>query len=101
MMKDEDEKALDTYQKVLVMINEIFGNDHLRLGVVFHNLGNLFLRTAQYEQAKEYLNKALKIRLNSPDVDADDRAATFTSLGLVNLRLGSFNESLYYPGRPI
>ncbi|CAF3260697.1 unnamed protein product, partial [Rotaria sp. Silwood2] len=96
MMKDEDEKALEAYEKVVVMVSEIFGCEHPRLGVVFNNLGDLYLRIGQHEQAKEYLNKALQIRLNSKDIDADDLGATFTSLGLVHVRLESFNDSLEF-----
>ncbi|CAF3397059.1 unnamed protein product [Rotaria sp. Silwood2] len=96
MMKDEDEKALEAYEKVVVMVSEIFGCEHPRLGVVFNNLGDLYLRIQQYEQAKDYLNKALKIRLKSKDIDADDLGSTYTSLALLHIILGSFNESLYF-----
>jgi tetratricopeptide (TPR) repeat protein len=72
MMKNEDEKALAVYEKAVIILEEIYGCEHPRLGTVYHNLGDLCLRLRNNEHAKEYFEKALRIRLISNDIDAND-----------------------------
>ena len=63
LCRDEYEQALKYQLKTLELYQKIYdNNDHEDIGRVLNNLGELYRRMKEYQQAFSYLNRALKMR---------------------------------------
>ena len=60
----------------------------------YENLGSTFLSSGEYDKAKEYLEKALKIAIEISDREKE--ASCYANLGTVFLSLGEYGKAKEY-----
>lgn len=60
----------------------------------YGNLGTVFISLGEYDKAKEYLEKALAIRIKIGDKQGE--AAIYSNLGTVFKRLGEYDKAKEY-----
>ena len=67
--KGEDDKALEYYNKDLVITLATLGADHPSTAGTYNNMGAVYNNKGEYDKALEYYNKALEIRLATLGAD--------------------------------
>ena len=82
-----------------VQRSEEYNDEHKAVCYVF--LGNVNLHVGDPEQAKEYLERALTIRLKKLDPDHLDVATCYNNLGTVHRKLGDLEQAKEYYERAL
>ena len=80
------------------------GPDHghvKRVSGIYHNIGNVHWRLSDYQQAKEYYERALFIRLNKLGADHVDVARTYNSMATLHYDLGDNQQAKKYYERAL
>ena len=82
------------------MRKKIFGEDHADVARSYHNLGNVYQQLGQYNEAKEFLEKALIINKKIFGEDHADVARRYHNLGNVYGQLGQYQalKHCFKPG---
>lgn len=83
-------QAIDTYNSALSIINESKGTLPRISHFIYFNLGNAYFKQGQLEQAKFYLDEALKIRVVSIVKEPILVGKSYNSLGNVELSKKNF-----------
>ena len=80
------------------------GPDHgqfKQVARLYHNMGLLHRRLCDYQQAKEYYERALSIRLNKLGPDHADVAHTYHIMGTLHRHLGDYRQAKEYYERAL
>ncbi|WBL42748.1 sensor histidine kinase [Algoriphagus halophytocola] len=85
---DKPDSALHYHYKILENIDEL---DSLRISFTFNNIGNTLLKQQKYQEAKTWLQTAVKV--NMKDQNSYSLAANYTNLGTIAYQLRDFQEA--------
>ena len=80
------------------------GPDHghaKRVSRIYHNIGLLHRHLSDYQQAKEYFERALSIQLNTLGPDHVDVARTYHNMGILHCNLGNNQQAKKYCERAL
>ena len=80
------------------------GPDHghvKRVSRIYHNIGLLHKELSDYQQAKEYYERALSIQLNKLGPDHVDVAGTYHNMGILHRNLGDYQQAKEYYERAL
>ena len=85
---NQPDSALFYHYKILENIDEL---DSIRISFTFNNIGNTLLKQQKYQEAKSWLETAVKV--NMKDRNSYSLAANYTNLGTIAYQLGDFQEA--------
>lgn len=88
--------AYDVYANARAIFTNTLGEDHLWVGWAWHNLGAMALYTGRIEVARDYLQKALQIKIQHQGDQSEDVARTLNFLGYTLGLLGDQETSEAY-----
>ena len=80
------------------------GPDHghvKRVSCIYHNIGLLHRHLSDYQQAKEYYERALSIQLNTLGPDHVEVATTYHNMGTLHCNLGNNQQAKKYCERAL
>ena len=92
---DESIKAIEYYQKVIVLIEDKKENLEL-LPWVYNNLGMSHSSIGNYSEAFDFIEKALAIDINKFGPIHPDVAIRYNNLGAINKSLSNYNQAVEY-----
>ena len=72
-----------------------------RFSRIYHNIGLLHRDLSDYQQAKEYFERALSIQLNTLGPDHVDVARTYHNMGILHCNLGNNQQAKKYCERAL
>jgi tetratricopeptide (TPR) repeat protein len=90
------EEAVDAFNKALHMYENIHGLSSAYSGAVFIEIGHVFVRTGQYDKAKEYLNNALSIFESRKEDNRWSYLSTLNKLGELYLNVDTQKAKEYF-----
>mgnify|MGYP000866516206 FL=1 len=94
------EKSLIHFKKASIIYEENMPNNDFRLAGLYNNIGLLYQEKGEYQNAIEYLRKALDIIESFPEAIIE-RAITYTNIGVSLLKLNNLEEALQYINRSL
>ena len=83
------------YEKVLSGYEKVPGRE-LSVSICYNSLGIVAHKQGEYEEAKAYYQKALKIRVSKLGEDHVDVATSYNNLGIVAADQGEYEEAKAY-----
>lgn len=96
MEKGAFQKAFEYQQKALGLYRKVFGEMHLRTGMVYHSLADIAKELKNSDDAILYNKKALKIFSNKLGTEHLYVALTYNNLGNVFLLQKDYKKSLAF-----
>lgn len=75
------EDAEHVYLRLIEKLEKNHGSDYTDNAIVYHNLGYVYMKLGDTQNALEYYNKALKIRQDDFGEDHPDTATTYNNIG--------------------
>ena len=97
--------AMDYFSVALKLIEDdkkiTTGPDHLKEEGIYHTVGLLHLELGHFQQAKEYCERALGIKVNKLGPDHVSVARTYHNMGLVQSELGDLQQAKEYYERAL
>jgi tetratricopeptide (TPR) repeat protein len=88
------DKAIEYYEKSLVIRLKAFGPDHPDVGASYNNLGVAYDSQGQYDKAVEYYKKSLVIRLKAFGSDHSIVSQSYNNLGNVYDSQGQYDKAI-------
>ena len=95
-MKCKYEASISCLEKATKTYTEIYGEHDWKVAESYNNLGGVYQDLGQYNEAKEYHEKALIIKKEIFGGEHDQVAASYNKLGSVFQALGQYNEAKGY-----
>jgi len=96
-VKGELYQAIGSYEKCAQITIGIYSESDIKLASTYNNLGNIYKKLGDYENAMAYLQKALNIRLNGPYNTMHHYVAeTYNNIGTVFLEMGEYPKAKLY-----
>ena len=77
----------------MIIRKKIFGEEHADVAASYNNLGIVYQDLGQYNEAKEYYEKALIIKKKIFGEEHAAVATSYNNLGSVSQDLGQYNEA--------
>ena len=90
------DKAIEYYEKALVVNLETFGPEHPTVGTLYDNLGGVYDLQGLYEKAIECHEKALNISIKALGPEHPEVATSYNNIGLVYKRLNLYDKAIEY-----
>lgn len=87
------QESKEHYERVLALLEKLFGPRHLRVAVALTDLGSVLRRMGQYAAAKERLERALAIQQDTVGPTHVTVARALSTLAIVFKELGQFEEA--------
>ena len=75
------EGAERVYLRLIEKMEKLYGQDFTDIAIVYHNLGYVYMKLGDTQNALKYYNKALTIRLDDFGEDHPDTATTYNNIG--------------------
>ena len=75
------EDAEHVYLRLIEKLEKKHGSDYTDNAIAYHNLGYVYMKLGDTQNALEYYNKALTIRLDDFGEDHPDTATTYNNIG--------------------
>ena len=96
-----DLEIMKRYQRFKIFLEFALENFpiHIDVALIYGAMGDIHKELGDLEQAKEYQDRALAIRLKKLGPDHTDVATTYSRLGLIYLRLGDLEQAKEYQDR--
>ncbi|CAF0777972.1 unnamed protein product [Adineta steineri] len=91
---DDPKRAIEYYNKTLILLIKIFSEDHPELVVCLNNIAIAYKNEKKYHKALEYHEKALTILEKHPLIHQSDIAILHNYIGIIQRHLGYFNLAL-------
>ena len=80
----------------MVIKLETLGAKNVAVATTYDNLGIVHGNLGEFEQAKEYHERALAIRLEKLDAKHVDVATMYNNLGVIHRKLNDFEQAKEY-----
>jgi len=90
------DKAIDYYEKSLVIYKNKDGEEHPNVATCYNNLGSVYIKTGEYDKAIEYYNKSLVIDRKSFGEEHSYIATGYNNLGLAYNNKGEYNKAIEF-----
>jgi tetratricopeptide (TPR) repeat protein len=91
------DKAIEYYEKALVIQKKTVGEDHPDTVNSYNNLGGAYYEKGQYDKAIEYYEKALAIQKEVLGEEHPDTARSYNNIGLAyNKAKGQYDKAIEY-----
>ncbi|GHU74497.1 hypothetical protein FACS1894188_02900 [Clostridia bacterium] len=91
-------KALELYNKVLLIRGPVFGTAQLDTGEVYNNIGNIYYMQGEYQKALDFYSKNLSYcSTDSPIYTAQ----VYNNIATVYGEMGKYEESLDYYSKAV
>ncbi len=81
-------EAIAAYRETLTLMIEAFGDDHAKVGFAEYQLGTALANNRAYEQAEQWLEKALDKQKRFHGAESPDVAETLYQLARMKMRQG-------------
>ena len=92
----EYDKALEYYEKALVIREKVLGKDHPDTATTFNNMALVYRAQGEYDKALEYYEKSREIQEKVLGKDHPSTAITYNNLAGVYLAQGEYDKALEY-----
>ena len=92
-MTCEYKLSISYHEEAAKIYTAIHDKHHYKVTTSYVNLGNVYQKLGQYNEAKEFLEKALIIKKKIFGEDHADVARSYNDLGNVYRQLGQYNEA--------
>jgi tetratricopeptide (TPR) repeat protein len=90
----EYQKALDSYNKALLIIEETHENEALDIARIYSHLGSVYFVFDEYDKSLDYLNKALEIQKKELGPEHLDVSYSYNNIGVVYSNSGEHEKAL-------
>ena len=90
------DRALEFFEKVLVIREKVLGMDHPGTAITYNNMASVYYALGDYEKALEFLEKARLIQENVLGMDHPDTASTYNNIAGVYHDLGDYEKALKF-----
>lgn len=94
--KGEYVKAIDYYQKALVIDKKYHGEEHPKIAIRYSNLGSAYNSKGEYDKAIEYYQKALAIDKKFYGEEHPEIATRYNNLGSAYVSKGEYDKAIEY-----
>ena len=88
--------AFFLFQKALPIYIKNWGEDDLRMEIIYNNYGGILIELGRRVEGRKYLQKSLALKKHVYSEQDLSTATTLANLGVSSLYLGEFNESQNY-----
>jgi CHAT domain-containing protein/Tfp pilus assembly protein PilF len=95
-LKGQYKQAIEHYQQALAMSQQVYGENHHRVGLILLNIGSFYRNQSDYEKALDYFRhgeKILKLALGDQHPDV---AMSYHNAAAVYRSQGQYNRALEY-----
>ena len=89
-------KALEYYEKALVIWLKVYGENHPSTATSYNNIGLVYRQQGNDAKVLEYYNKALAIKLKVLGENHPSTATTYNNIGVVYDAQGNYTKALEY-----
>lgn len=89
-------KALNYYEKSLVVRKNKFEVDSKSIVVCYNNIGNVYFKINELEKSLEYFNKSLEIQLKNLESSHTSLAIMYNNIGMLYLNKHDYDKSLEF-----
>ena len=90
------EKALEYYEKALVIQEKVLGKEHPNTAATYNNIAVVYKKQGNYEKALEYYEKALVIKEKVLGEEHPSTATTYNNMAGVYDDQGRYEKALVY-----
>ena len=90
------DKAIQYYEKSLVIILKVHGDQHPSTSTSYNNLGFVWDDKGEYDKAIQYYEKSLAIRLKVHGDQHPSTGTSYNNLGLVWMKKGKYDKAIEY-----
>jgi tetratricopeptide (TPR) repeat protein len=80
-------------QRAIMLIEQIFGSEHMKLAEPLNLLGALYSTIGKYAEAETHFQRALTLCLRASSVDVDGLAASFNNLADLYRKQGKYEQA--------
>ena len=87
--------AIENYDATIVMLNQLSHKDAMEWGIVFNNLGSIYLDIGDFQKANDFFIKAY-LEFQSTNSKSRDLALSSRNIGITYLELGKIDDALRY-----
>ncbi len=94
--KGQYSRAVEYYQKALVIELKTQGEDHSDLAVAYNRLGLAFHRNGEYDRALEAYQKAWLVQIKTLGENHPDVATTYNNIGESYREKGDYDRAIEY-----
>ena len=94
-------EALKSFNKALMLYSNDYGKDYYKLGLVYKNLGDHFLRNKQYLKSQISLEASIDILIKNFDKNHPGTSGSYMLLGDLYKEKGNFQTALNYYNIPL
>ncbi len=92
----EYDKALEFYQKSLVIWEEVLGIKHPDTARSYNNIGLVYDSIGEYDKALEFYQKALAIREEVLGIKHPDTASSYNNIAVLYYKMRNYPKSAKY-----
>ena len=94
--KGDHKGALDSFERALVIIKDVYGSDHPAVVATLTNIGGVWHSLGHYHKAIDYHQQALDLGMKLYGREHPNQAITLNNLALAWKRLGAYDKARDY-----
>ena len=99
--KNDYDKTLDLYNKVLTICKAKLGEEHTNVAVSYNNIGSVHHAKSDYDKALDYYTKALTIQKAKLGEEHTDVALSYNNIGSIYYEKDEYDKTLEYHNKAL